>query len=41
MSPREENQEQFIDNIRVRDIEVMLEGRDINVAIKLSRVSFY
>lgn len=40
MSPGKEHQEQFIDDIRVRNIKVMLESRDINVAIKLLRVSF-
>ncbi len=35
MSPGEENQDQFIDNITVGNVEIVFERRDIDVAVEL------
>jgi len=35
MPPGEENEEKLVDNIRIRDVEVMLEGRYVDITVKL------
>lgn len=35
MPPWEQDDEELVDNIGVRNVEVMLEGRDIDIAIEL------
>jgi hypothetical protein len=33
--PREQNQEQFIDHIRIRNIEVVFDRGDVDIAVYL------
>lgn len=37
MAPGEENYKELVDDIFVRDIEVVLHGRDIDIAVELGR----
>lgn len=37
MTPGEEDYKELVDNVFVRDVEVMLHGRDIDIAIELAR----
>jgi hypothetical protein len=39
MPPREEDQKELINDISIRDVEVMLERRYIDITIKLVRTS--
>jgi len=41
MPPREQYQEELVDYVGVRDVEVMLQRRDIYIAIELPKINFY
>jgi hypothetical protein len=41
MPPGEQHQEELVGYVGVRDIEIMLERRDIYIAIELPKISFY
>jgi prolyl-tRNA editing enzyme YbaK/EbsC (Cys-tRNA(Pro) deacylase) len=36
VSPREKNQKKLVDNIGIRNIEVMFEGGKVNVSVELT-----
>lgn len=39
MAPREENEEELVEDVRVGDVEVVLEGGDVDEATNLDVVS--